>query len=165
MNRSVMGWVATAIACALWSPGALAQQPESWAYQMTNELMSPFCPGRTLADCPSQEAETLRVWIGIQAAAGRTWEDVESELLERYGNGVLAAPKAEGFGLAAYVIPIGLFLTGGGLVVFVLRRFTSDPPADQVPVAAAAAERLSDAELERIVDDELASGGSGSERA
>ena len=88
-----------------------------------------------------------------------------SALLERYGNGVLAAPKAEGFGLAAYVIPIGLFLTGGGLVVFVLRRFTSDQPAAQVPVAAAAAERLSDAELERIVDDELASGGSGSERA
>jgi cytochrome c-type biogenesis protein CcmH/NrfF len=123
----------------------------SWGYELAAELMSPFCPGRTLADCPSPAAANIRMWILVQAAAGRTKEDVEDELLARYGDRIRSAPKAEGFGWAAYLVPLGVFVGGGLLVVYVLRRMTRGAPPAPPPTA-----RTADPELERRVDEELA---------
>jgi len=122
----------------LGAPPAGAEE-EGWSYQLWNELMSPYCPGRTLADCPSGQAEQLRLWIVDQERQGRPREDVAREIYERFGDVVLAAPRASGFGLAAYLIPLAFFLAGGGLVFLFLRRQTrlrevavpgGDPPPD-----------------------------------
>ncbi len=128
--------------------------PEGWAYELAGEMMSPFCPGRTLADCPSDAAKSLVLWVVVQEAAGRSRADVEEELLARYGDVVLPQPKAEGIGITAYLIPALAFAAGGLLVGFFLMRQTRGaraaqeqaPPAPQAP----------DPELERIVDEELA---------
>jgi cytochrome c-type biogenesis protein CcmH/NrfF len=112
--------------------------------------MSPFCPGRALADCPSPDAATLRAWILVQEASGRSREDVEAELIERYGEQMLSAPRARGFGITAYAIPIGVFVVGGGLVWLFLRRQTREARAE--PRARAGS--LSP-ELERLVDEEI----------
>jgi cytochrome c-type biogenesis protein CcmH/NrfF len=125
----------------------------SWAYEIPAELMSPFCPGRTLADCPSPAAANIRMWILVQAAAGRTKEDVEDELLQRYGDRIRSAPKAEGFGWAAYLVPLGAFVGGGVLVAYVLRRMTRGAPPPPPPPPGA---RPGDPEVERLVDEELA---------
>jgi cytochrome c-type biogenesis protein CcmH/NrfF len=132
---------------------ALPSDAPAWAYELASELMSPFCPGRTLADCPSPAAASIRMWIVVQAAAGRTREDVEGELYERYGDAIRAAPRAEGLGLTAYVVPVAAFVAGGLLVAFVLRRMTRGGSAAPPPAVAAHA---LDPELERRVDEELA---------
>jgi len=147
---------AAALAAALLGAGlaperaGAADAGRGWGHAVAREFMSPYCPGRTLADCPSPQAQTLRAWILVQEAAGRTREDVEAELLERYGDQLLAAPRAQGFGLAAYAVPIGVFLAGGALVAFFLRREARLARAE----APAAAAPLSP-ELERLVDEEL----------
>jgi cytochrome c-type biogenesis protein CcmH/NrfF len=117
---------------------------------MPNELMSPFCPGRTLADCTSPQAASLRMWITVQAAAGRTRSDVEEELTERYGDVLRPAPRAEGIGIAAYAFPVIAFLAGG-VVVFVFLRRQTRGSAKTTPVADP-----TDPDLERIIDEELA---------
>ena len=86
--------------------------------------MSPFCPGVTIAECPSTQAKSLAAWIVVQAESGRSKEDVLDQLYERYGDEVRAAPRAEGFGLAAYAVPALGFLGGGIAVVLFLRRAT-----------------------------------------
>lgn len=131
---------------------ALPTDAPPWAYELAAELMSPFCPGRTLADCPSPNAASIRMWIVVQAAAGRTRDDVQAELFERYGDAMRPAPRAEGVGLLSYLVPIGAFAAGGLLVVWVLRRLTR---RDATPSASAAPRPL-DPELERRVDEELA---------
>ena len=156
---------AVALTALLLAASATAQDPavppesaaplEGWAYELANELMSPFCPGRTLADCPSPQAKSLQLWIQVQEAAGRTRVDVKDELVERYGDIVLAAPRAEGFGVTAYAIPIAVFFGGGGLVVWLLRRLTRDPSGGEAAQPGAPI----DPELERAVDEELARGG------
>jgi len=128
-------------------------EPEGWAYEVSHEIMSPFCPGRSLADCPSPQAESLRAWIVVQEATGRSRADVEAELLERYGDVIRAAPSAEGIGLAAYVIPLAAFVGGGVLVGIFLRRNTHKGAAP----ASATAEAF-DPELARLVDAELERG-------
>jgi cytochrome c-type biogenesis protein CcmH/NrfF len=151
-------WAAVgATAFFLTATSAPAQEPEGWAYDLAHQIMSPYCPGRTLAECPSPQADTLRMWLIVQEAAGRDRAEVEAELIERFGDVILAAPRPEGFGLAAYLVPVLVFLAGGVLVGIVLWRFTrvrplpagggvlSQPPAPEL-----------DPELERQVDEELA---------
>jgi cytochrome c-type biogenesis protein CcmH/NrfF len=133
-------------------------EPEGWAYELASQLMSPYCPGRTLSECPSPQAATLRMWIIVQESAGRPKDEVLEELYARFGDQLRGAPRAEGFGIAAYAIPVLAFLGGGILVWVFLRRHTAS--SGQVSVSAGAAEAAAsgplDPELERLVDEDLA---------
>ena len=114
--------------------------------------MSPFCPGRSLADCPSPDAASMRMWILVQAAAGRSRADVEEELYARYGEMIRSAPKAEGFGASAYWMPAAFFAGGGVLVAWFLRRATRRGAAAEPPP------RPLDPEAERKLDELLGEG-------
>ncbi|MCG8588948.1 MAG: cytochrome c-type biogenesis protein CcmH [Proteobacteria bacterium] len=147
------GSVAAAVLIAAF---ALAPAPASaevvWGYSLANDVMSPYCPGRSLADCPSPQAAELRQWILMQEAAGATQEEVEAALYERFGAMVLAAPRVEGFGAFFYLVPIAVFV-GGGLLIVAFLRNQVRRPADSRSVPAVAPV---DPELERLVDEEIA---------
>ncbi len=130
--------------------GEASGAPEGWAYALSHDLMSPFCPGRTLSACSSPQAESLRLWIIVQEASGRGREDVEAELFERYGDVLRPAPRATGFGLAAYVFPAIAFFAGGIFVAVFLRRQTRAVTTPELP------SHPPDPELERLIDQELA---------
>jgi cytochrome c-type biogenesis protein CcmH/NrfF len=104
-----------------------------------------------VAECPSPNAESLRLWIITQEAAGRSRADVEEELYARYGDDIRSAPRAEGFGLTAYVLPILAFVAGGGFLAWFLKRQTGGHADDPPPPAVADL----DPELLRQVDEEL----------
>ena len=134
--------------------------PPPWAYAMAHDLMSPFCPGLTLAACPSSQSDQLRQWILFQAAAGQTREQIEESLFERFGDVMRSVPKAEGgWGISAYAIPIGGFSFGlafvGWMIVRLARRGPATTPLPATPVASTGVD-LSDAELKRLVDEEFA---------
>lgn len=139
--------------CFALGAGSAGAEPEGWAYILANELMSPFCPGRTLAECPSPQAEELRLWIIVQEAAGRSQGEVEEELYARFGDIIRAAPEAKGIGISAYALPVAVFVGGGFVVAFVLRRITAKPAAAAGGPAGASAPPL-DAEFERLIDEE-----------
>jgi cytochrome c-type biogenesis protein CcmH len=141
--------VAALLAGALAAAPAAAAEPP-YALELYNGLMSPYCPGRTLMDCPSGQAAELRDWIAAQEQAGRSRQEVEDELYAKYGDVILQAPRAEGFGLAAYVLPVVAFLLGGGIVwVFLRRQAAGAAPAEPRPRASL------DPEIERRIDEEL----------
>jgi cytochrome c-type biogenesis protein CcmH len=150
MLRRLVGAVAL-VAILLAAPVSAQQEPEGWAYRYFGEVMSPFCPGRTLAACTSPQADSLRMWILVQEATGRSEADVHSELIERYGDVILSAPRARGFGVTAYAVPGVIFLAGGLLVVVFLRRQTRAAAESAVPPSAEPA----DPEIERLIDEEL----------
>ena len=139
------------LAAASWADA----EPEGWAYELASQLMSPYCPGRTLSDCPSPQAGTLRMWIIVQESAGRSKDEVLEELYARFGDQLRGAPRAEGFGIAAYAIPVLAFVGGGILVWVFLRRHTA-ASGDLNASAEAAASGPLDPELERLVDEDLA---------
>jgi len=146
-----------------------------WGYDLGDELMSPFCPGRTLSSCPSPQAAELVQWIVTQEAAGATREEVLEILVERYGEEILGAPPAKGITLWAYIFPVAGFVLFGGVAFYALRRIVGgaagrgdrasglapDPGSvDRSVVGRAPASDASDVaddELERLVDAELAS--------
>lgn len=97
----------------------------SWAYDLAGELMSPFCPGRTLASCPSPQAGELIQWIALQEAAGASRDEVIAMLVERHGEEILGSPPAKGITLWAYVFPVLGFVGFGLVAVLVLRRLVA----------------------------------------
>lgn len=144
---------------------------KSWSYDLAGELMSPYCPGRTLSSCPSPQAAELVQWMVLQEAAGSTREEIVAILVERFGEDILGAPPARGITLWAYILPILGFVIGGGLVILALRRIVarsggagdvstlSGQPGLAVQSAGAPSPTLSDDDLARLVDADLASRG------
>lgn len=84
------------------------------ANQILGTVMSPFCPGLTLANCPSIYAETLRVSVRTRLAAGESPDSIVESLVAAFGEGVRGAPRASGFGLALWLLP-GLALAAGAI--------------------------------------------------
>jgi cytochrome c-type biogenesis protein CcmH/NrfF len=120
-----MRTAAFALFAVLAAAPSLAAEPaekEQWAYDLAHDLMSPYCPGRALAECPSPQADQLRLWILDQARAGATREEVEAELAANFGDQIRQTPRAEGIGLVAYAVPAAALVVGGAFLAFYLRR-------------------------------------------
>ncbi len=153
------------VLCLCLAPAWVGAQPEdqepSWGYALSHELMSPFCPGRTLAACTSPQAAEVRQWILLQEAAGADRGEVILILQERFGDAVRSMPEGEGWGLAAWLLPGGSLAVGAVLVFFILRRMVSRPSteksvADASDVPDGSASPHDDDEWARRVEQELA---------
>lgn len=101
------------------------------AYALSRDLMSPYCPGRTLADCPSPDAAAVRQEIRKRMRAGESAARVRADLELRFGDAVRGVPRSA----IGWLIP-ALLVAGGGVLVFVaLRRMSrggepEPPPSD-----------------------------------
>lgn len=138
---------------AAFGAAAAEEYQKGWAYDLSHELMSPYGSVRhSIADCPSA-THLVEEMVRLERA-GRTRAEVEAMLYDRFGEVLRPAPRAQGFGLAAYVIPVLAAGAGAAVVVLFLRFHTRSraPEPDTVPPAA---DR--DPELERLVDEELRS--------
>ena len=159
-------WLALLIGglAVVGAPGWVQAEPE-WGYALAHELMSPYCPGRTLSACPSERAAEVRQWILLQEAAGATREEVVANLEARFGEQIYSAPAVRGWGLAAWALPLGALGLGALVVIWVLRRMVvrrdAEPLATESDASSIAVSTDSsgarDTELERLVDAELAS--------
>ena len=126
------------------------------AARLIDQVMSPFCPGIILTNCPTLAADSLRRSIRERFAAGATRAEVLQELHRTYGNVISAAPDPSGFGLLAWLAPGTSVLVGGILITLFIRRRRPElavasparaavpPTAASVALDAALAARLKD---------------------
>jgi len=68
-------------------------------------------------------AEREREFIRREIARGKTKDEIKAGLVERFGPAVLAMPEDEGFGLAAYLVPVLAGLLALAAVLLWLRRW------------------------------------------
>ena len=90
---------------ALAGAAAMAQSTDERTSAITHELMSPFCPGLLLADCPSDYARVLREEIARRVASGEASRSIEDDLIVRYGDQIRTIPSFHGVGVLAWVGP------------------------------------------------------------
>lgn len=118
------------------------------ADRIFTELMSPFCPGLTLADCPSPNAFELRKEIRARLEAGEDWRVIQAELVQQYGVQILSDPTGTPIGNVVWGVPFGAAaLAALGLAWFVRRA--ARVAAVEGPAAAL------DADAARRLDEEL----------
>ena len=89
-------------------------------------IMSPYCPGRLLKDCPSGQALQLKEKINARILAGETPEQIIDDLVNTFGEQIRASPTAAGFGLVAWLAPI-IFVVFGSILTFLWLKTKTDP--------------------------------------
>lgn len=77
--------------------------------------MSPYCPGRTLSACPSEDARALREEITLSLQAGSSVADEQTRMVNRFGPAVLGRPVGK-VGVWSWGVPL-LFVIVGLLVI------------------------------------------------
>lgn len=112
------------VAVVIASPAQAA--PEDIANKLSGEIMSPFCPGVTLHECPSQQAIDLRERIEAWAARGWNEERIMNELVAQYGEGIRAVPPSDGGGIIAWLLPGAVALGGAAFAGILARRWTKE---------------------------------------
>lgn len=149
------GIAALAAALLLLAPpaAALAQCPKTSVADLEDEVMCQVCGTPLALATEVPQAQREREFILGLVEQCKSKDEIKAALVTEYGPSVLALPKAEGFALAAYLVPIlGVVLAGAGIGVAAV-RWRRRRPAPQRSVetggpgeadrdAAAARERL-----------------------
>jgi cytochrome c-type biogenesis protein CcmH/NrfF len=130
------------------APGADQTEKARAAYALSRELMSPFCPGRTLSDCPSPSASAVREEIREKIYAGVPPADVKREIEARFGIAVQGTPGSA----IGWALPTIALILGAAAVVFALVRLSrrDTPSSGEEPLPP---------DLEREIDEEIRESG------
>ncbi|MFQ5692491.1 MAG: cytochrome c-type biogenesis protein CcmH, partial [Nitrospinota bacterium] len=148
---------AVVLALGLWGSQGLigaAQEPPD-PMDIAKSIMSPVCPGRLIADCPSPEAEQLREIIRRQVVEGKSKQEIIDYFVEVYGKRVLPSPPQKGWYLTAWYLPLAAILSGGA-VIFLLIRIWSRGEQDGGPPAGTGPQVPDDPEYQkyaRVLDE------------
>ena len=132
---------------AVLAPIATAAETPN-AADLEAELVCPVCE-TTLDQSDAPVAQRMKAFIRERIAAGDSEDEIKDALVAEFGDGVLATPSKSGFGLLAWLVPLGAVLAGAIAVLLLVRSWSRQsppsPPAGPV-----------DPELDRRVDEELA---------
>ncbi len=146
--------IAAALALSAVAPalGSTAR-PSVSLNDIEGEVMCPIC-GELLELADSPQALREKAFISTLIAKGKSRAQIKAILVSEYGPEVLALPRASGFDLSAYLVPvIGFAIAAVALALGVFRwRRNAGPPGSDPPRAQGPsdedAERL-DADLAR----------------
>lgn len=134
--RPVMRAAALALALSIGAAGArpaVAQEAvtsrnltlEERTRMVASELRCPVCQGNSIQDSPSELAQEMKGVVRDQLAAGKTPDEVKQYFIDKYGEWILLEPKASGFNLVVYLLPVVGVLIGGVIIWRSVRRWTA----------------------------------------
>ncbi|MCW9717300.1 cytochrome c-type biogenesis protein [Avibacterium sp. 21-599] len=125
---------------------ASAQQEQDYQ-SLTQELRCPQCQNNNIADSNATIAVDMREKVYQLLNQGQTKQQVVDYMVQRYGNFVTYNPPLTPATLLLWIVPIGLVLFGG---ILVLRR----KPKAQIQANQSAVqmddEKLTQAEQQRL---------------
>ena len=131
--RVLLAGLALVVALAA-APAALGATPRASFNDIEDEVMCDVCNvPLNIAEAPraDQQRREIRLLIG----RGLSKDEVKAELERRYGPAILAVPEDSGFGLAAWLVPIGVVVALVAGLALLLPRWRRRPPAPRADEA------------------------------
>jgi len=136
---------------ALAAAPAAAVAPKTTLPAMEQQVMCAVC--RTpLAVANGPQADAERRQISRLIAQGKSEQQIKDALVAQYGERVLALPKAGGFNLAVYLVPVLVLVAGIALLLVALPRWRRTTRA-RAAEPAAAAPAISPDDMARLDED------------
>ena len=123
------------------------------ATTLYQQVFSPFCPGRSLNDCPSSKAAELKDQMRAELEAGKAPEVILNEVFRKFGDQYRAVPQFTGVGIFVWLVPIAFVAIGLMLAVGVSvrrKRSGASEAALNAPTLTAEEERRIQEELSRL---------------
>lgn len=149
-SRRLLGALALALAAA--NVALAARSPAEIRKDISNRVYCMCGCVTSLAHCPHEncpvKAAEYKI-INTDLKEGKPEPAILQDLVDRYGEKVLAAPPAHGFNLTAWLLPGFGLLVGFLLAVAVVRRWRRPAPA---PAASSAPV---DPNIRAAVEDEM----------
>jgi len=96
------------------------------------QLRCPVCQGLSIQDSPSELAQSMRAVAREQLAQGKSPDEVKAYFVSKYGEWILLAPRARGFNVVVYAIPVLVIVCGGAAIALAVRKWTASTP--NIPV-------------------------------
>jgi cytochrome c-type biogenesis protein CcmH len=143
----VIRLVLLALVAGVVSAGVASAAPPN-AADLEAELVCPVCE-TTRDQSNAPVAERMKAFLRVRIAAGDSERQIKDALVAEFGPGVIAEPPGGGFGLLAWLLPLGAVAGAAIVVAFLIRRWARGAPAEE-------GDEPLDPRLERLVDDELA---------
>ncbi len=85
------------------------------------------CSNLTVKNCTCGKADRVRAEVAGRLEKGETPQQILKSYVDEYGEQILAAPSREGFNLVGWLLPFGLLLLAGTVLVVILRRWSRVP--------------------------------------
>jgi cytochrome c-type biogenesis protein CcmH len=95
---------------------------EARARDISRDIRCPVCQGETIDDSSAPISRDLRLIIRERLVAGDTDAEVVDYIVDRYGEGVLFNPRAEGANLILWLAGPALLLAGVSVALAAGRR-------------------------------------------
>jgi cytochrome c-type biogenesis protein CcmH len=149
-HRNVL--VVLVAAMVLAAPAAAAPAPQTTVNAIEAEVMCPIC-GTLLELAESPQAKREKVFVAKLVAAGKSKAEVKDALVAQYGPSVLALPKASGFDLSAYLVPILALVVAVLVLAFSVLRWRRSGRANEPSAEDAAADAPQGEDAERLEAD------------
>jgi len=138
---------ALGLLAAFAGPG-LAVAPQTTVHDIEDEVMCPIC-GTLLELSDSPQGRREKAYVARLVAEGRSKAEIKDALVAQYGPSVLALPKASGFDLTAYLVPVLAILIAAAALAFSVIRWRRDSDGDG-PAGKPRASAPRDEDAERL---------------
>jgi len=148
MQRSAAALIAVLAVAGIARADDLDVEQLRRARGLAHELMSPFCPGRTLADCPSANAEPVKAQIRDWVAIGLTDAEIHERLQDEYGDVVEGGPRSQATALLPWIL-LGMAAVWLGWVIVRLRARGREVEAAAAGDSSTGAQLLQELDSER----------------
>jgi cytochrome c-type biogenesis protein CcmH len=144
------------VSCLLALPAtaAVAQPPvpQTTVNEVEAEVMCPIC-GTLLELAESPQAKREKVFVAKLVATGKSKSEIKDALVAQYGPSVLALPKASGFDLSAYLVPILAIVIAVIVLAFSVLRWRRSGRDEEPSASEAAADAPQGEDAERLEAD------------
>jgi cytochrome c-type biogenesis protein CcmH/NrfF len=151
-HRNLLCALIAAVALAAPAPAVAAPAPQTTVNAIEAEVMCPIC-GTLLELAESPQAKREKVLVAKLVAAGKSKSEVKDALVAQYGPSVLALPKASGFDLSAYLVPILALAVAVVVLAFSVRRWRRSGRANEPSAKGAEASAPQGEDAERLEAD------------
>lgn len=103
------------------------------AREIEDNLIAPCCWSQTVSQHYSEVSEQIRKEVRAMVEAGKSRDEILDHYVAKYGERILAAPRARGFNVLAYVLPWAALVLGAWLLILLLKKLRSPVPASGPP--------------------------------
>jgi cytochrome c-type biogenesis protein CcmH len=93
---------------------------EALIRDIESNLIAPCCWTQPISEHPSEISDLIRTEVREMVAEGKSRDVILDYYVARYGERILAAPRARGINVLAYAAPFAALILGGG-GLFLLR--------------------------------------------
>ena len=80
------------------------------------------CQGQSIADSSSEFAQTIKLVVKDLIKDGKTEDEIYSFLADKYGEWIVYKPQLNQQNLALWFLPYGVFLLGGLIIHFLIKK-------------------------------------------